>query len=72
MPGCHAANQAPRQQPDDIGAATSALQDGGHAKVLKLQALQVHSLLGRRGETANQLRRKSGADIRIQHPPSES
>jgi len=40
-------------------------------KSLKLQAIQIRSLLGKGGSTINDIRRRSGSDIKIHHPPSE-
>jgi len=40
-------------------------------KVLRLQAVQIRCLLGKGGETIREVRARSGADIKINHPPQD-
>lgn len=40
-------------------------------KSLTLKAIQIRALLGKGGATINEIRRRSGSDIKIHHPPSE-
>lgn len=52
-------------------AMPKALPQTNNYRVLRLQAIQIRSLLGRGGETINDIRRRSGCDIKIHHPPHE-
>jgi len=44
---------------------------GGNHKVLRLSAMQIRAFLGRGGNTIATIRKTTGADIKIHHPPSE-
>lgn len=43
----------------------------GNHKVLRLPAIQIRALLGKGGQTINDIRNRSGADIKIHHPPQD-
>lgn len=40
-------------------------------KVLKMEAVQIRALIGRGGETIQEIRRNSGSEVKIDHQPSE-
>merc|ERR1712048_1149020 len=40
-------------------------------KVLRLKAPQIRALLGKGGQTVNMIRARTGADIKIHHPPQD-
>eukprot|EP00928_Gymnodinium_smaydae_P065001 TRINITY_DN48202_c0_g1_i1.p1 TRINITY_DN48202_c0_g1~~TRINITY_DN48202_c0_g1_i1.p1 ORF type:complete len:565 (+),score=127.06 TRINITY_DN48202_c0_g1_i1:54-1697(+) len=56
--------QAPPSRPPMVGS-------GRNHKVLRLPAIQIRALLGRGGQTINDIRSRSGADIKIHHPPQD-
>eukprot|EP00403_Amphidinium_massartii_P036176 CAMPEP_0178443972 /NCGR_PEP_ID=MMETSP0689_2-20121128/39221_1 /TAXON_ID=160604 /ORGANISM="Amphidinium massartii, Strain CS-259" /LENGTH=231 /DNA_ID=CAMNT_0020068097 /DNA_START=63 /DNA_END=758 /DNA_ORIENTATION=- len=58
--------EKPPSRPPNLVAASS------NHRVLRLQAMQIRALLGKGGETVNEIRRRSGADIKIHHPPHEA
>eukprot|EP00435_Cladocopium_sp_Y103_P061626 s638_g23.t1 len=40
-------------------------------KVIKMEAVQIRALIGRGGETIQEIRRNSGSEVKIDHQPSE-
>jgi len=47
------------------------VSSGRNHKVLRLPAIQIRALLGKGGQTINEIRNRSGADIKIHHPPQD-
>eukprot|EP00927_Polykrikos_kofoidii_P014586 TRINITY_DN16414_c0_g1_i3.p1 TRINITY_DN16414_c0_g1~~TRINITY_DN16414_c0_g1_i3.p1 ORF type:complete len:531 (-),score=83.68 TRINITY_DN16414_c0_g1_i3:10-1602(-) len=62
--GTSANTQAPSRPAPVTGA-------GRNHKVMRLPAIQIRALLGRGGQTINDVRARSGADIKIHHPPQD-
>merc|ERR1712232_897044 len=56
---------------DHMAPAAPPSEENKTYKMLTLQAIQIRSLLGKGGATINDIRRRSGSDIKIHHPPTE-
>lgn len=45
--------------------------DPGRFKVMKMEAVQIRALIGKGGETVQEIRRNSGSEVKIDHQPSD-
>ncbi|CAE7347269.1 KHSRP [Symbiodinium natans] len=45
--------------------------DPGRFKIMKMEAVQIRALIGKGGETVQEIRRNSGSEVKIDHQPTD-